>query len=67
MDHWFDSVKLAVFLREHRVLDILLGVPPSNGAVALPVHFQTLTRVPVILKYLAQVCFCLGALENVPQ
>lgn len=53
---WFSTPKLAAFLRDHAVLDVLLGVPPVGGAKPPPpVHVQTLTRLPLILKFLAQV------------
>ena len=54
---WFDPRKLSAFFRDHGVLDVLLGVPAtsSDSQPVPPVHLQTLSRVPVILKFLTQV------------
>lgn len=55
--HWYDTVTLSSFLRDSCVLDALLGVPTAiSGAKTVPpVHVQTLSRVPSILRFLAQV------------
>lgn len=71
VSHWYTVPSLAAFLRDSRVLEALLGIPavppPADastqaGAAAArptpPVHVQTLTRVPTILKFLAQVRAC---------
>ena len=64
VSHYYTVPSLAAFLRDSHVLEALLGLPvqPSPAAAAAaaarptpPVHVQTLTRVPTILKFLAQV------------
>ena len=51
--HWFTADKLLPWLREHHVLDVVLGDSP-DGAFVPAVHSQTVSRLAAIINFVAR-------------